>query len=43
MSVCMDVCMDVCLDVCLDVTKCIVTKLQMLQASPLARIYIMAV
>jgi hypothetical protein len=36
------VCMSVCLSVCLYVTKCIVTKLQMLQTSPMAQIYLLA-
>jgi hypothetical protein len=31
------------LSVCLDVTKCIVTKLQMLQTSPLAQIYLLTI
>jgi hypothetical protein len=38
-----DGCLDVCLDVCMYVTKCIVTKLQMLQTSPLAHIYLMII
>jgi hypothetical protein len=35
--------MSVCLYVYLYVTKCIVTKLQMLQTSPLAQIYLLTV
>jgi hypothetical protein len=40
---CMSVCLYVCLNVCMDVTKCIVTKLQMLQTSPLAQIYLLTI
>jgi hypothetical protein len=32
-----------CLDVCMHVTKCIVTKLQMSQTSPLAQIYLLTI
>jgi hypothetical protein len=35
--------MSVWMFVCLDVTKCIVTKLQMLQTSPLAQIYLLTI
>jgi hypothetical protein len=43
MSGWMDGWMYVCMDVWLYVTKCIVTKLQMLQISPLAQIYLLTI
>jgi hypothetical protein len=38
-----DGCPDVCMSVCIHLTNCIVTKLQRLQTSPLAQIYLVTI